>query len=171
MAFTFIRLNSGKKIDFVNPLPRQIDIHDIAYSLSGKCRFNDHTNEFYSVAQHCCNCCDNISDRDLAFEALMHDASEAYVGDVSAPLKALIPDYKKIEERVEKIIAKKFNLIFPHPPEVKEIDMVMLVTEMRDFMPGNDRKVLPFIPLPERLVSWDSNKAYEQFLMRYEQYR
>ena len=170
MSFTYIRLHSGKKFDFINPDPSEIDIKDIAYSLSGKCRFNDHTNQFYSVAQHCCLCADNVDDI-YKFDALMHDASEAYLQDIPSPLKALIPEYKAIEKGVEGIIAEKFNLAYPHPPQVKAIDMIMLVTEMRDFMPGDDRKCLTFEPLDESITGWDRMTAYIEFMNRYEKFR
>jgi len=98
----------------------------------------------------------------------MHDASEAYIQDLPSPLKTLLPQYKVLESRVEKAIAKKFNLTLPHPVEVKNIDMVMLVTEMRDFMKGNDRKRLTSKPLTEKLYSWSQEEAHREFMFRYD---
>ncbi len=54
-----------------------IDINDIAVSLSNICRFAGHLSHFYSVAQHAV-LCSQLVPQEFAFEALMHDATEAY---------------------------------------------------------------------------------------------
>lgn len=139
---------SGRYFDFLNPKPEAIDIHDIATALSRMPRFTGHTTEFYSVAQHSVEV-SRLVPPGHALAGLLHDASEAYMGDLASPLKQLVPDYKAIEKRVERAICARFGLAFPLDPCIKRADLTMLVTERRDLMPR---------PLPENggtdAVAW-----------------
>ncbi len=101
----------------------------------------------------------------------MHDGTESVYGDVSSPLKALIPQYKEIECNGEKAMSKKFKLKFPFPPEVKLIDMRILVTEKKQLMKGDDYKNMPFEPLDQKLEQWSPQKARGEFLRRYTKYK
>ena len=83
------------------------------------------------MAQHSV-LCSQIVPPEFAFEALMHDAAEAYCQDIPAPLKALLPDYRRIEERVEQVIRAKFSITPDMSAIVKYADLVMLATERRD---------------------------------------
>lgn len=132
-----ILTNSGAYFDFFDPVPHAIQIEDIAHALSNLCRFNGHCYDFYSVAQHSYIASFLVPEQ-YALEALMHDAAEAYVGDVTAPLKKLIPEYKVIEKRVHEAVFKHFGLNPELPKEVKHADLVMLATEQRDLMPAHD---------------------------------
>jgi hypothetical protein len=84
----WIQTYTGRAIYFDRP-PRadEIDFNDIAVALSRTCRFNGHSRVFYSVAQHSCLVALHQSDPELFLPALLHDAHEAYVGDVVTPLK------------------------------------------------------------------------------------
>lgn len=106
---SFILTLSGKKFDYINSTIDDIDIEDIAGALSNICRFAGHLSEFYSVAQHSV-LCSQLVEPEFAFEALMHDAAEAYCLDIPAPLKALLPDYRLIETRTDHLIRLKFGL-------------------------------------------------------------
>lgn len=124
---------TGRQFWPTDPRPEDFDLRDIATGLSQICRFNGHTNAFYSVAQHSV-LVSRIVPPELAWEGLMHDAAEAYIGDVIRPLKHALPDYRAIETRLEEVLAERFGLKYPWPPEIKEADNVLLMTERRDLV-------------------------------------
>lgn len=115
---------SGRFFDILKPEEYDFDIEEIATALSNLCRYTGHVCKFYSVAEHSVLVSRLLPDG-LALCGLLHDASEAYLGDVSSPLKKLLPDYKRIEERVEQAIARQFGFSFPYPTEVHEADKRM----------------------------------------------
>lgn len=125
---------SGRTFNLVKPDPDTICIGDIAHALSHLCRFTGHCRAFYSVAEHSYLSSYAVPHKN-ALEALLHDAAEAYIGDVSSPLKSLLPDYRAIEHRVEAAIRLRFGL--PEFPSecIKAADLAMLGAERRDLMP------------------------------------
>jgi 5'-deoxynucleotidase YfbR-like HD superfamily hydrolase len=129
----WIQTYSGKKFDLLNPTPESISIFDIAHALSNICRYTGHTKEFYSVAQHSVLASVNVPPKD-ALAGLLHDATEAYLTDISKPLKMLLPEYCKLEDKIYKIIAAKFGLPAELPASVKEADLRLLATEKRDLL-------------------------------------
>lgn len=129
---SWINILSGKHFNFLNITPESICIEDIAASLSNICRFTGHLQDFYSVAQHSVYV-SYLVPPEFALEALLHDAAEAYCNDIASPLKALLPDYRRIEKSVESAIAAKFSLPGEMSSQVKNADLIMLATERRDF--------------------------------------
>jgi 5'-deoxynucleotidase YfbR-like HD superfamily hydrolase len=120
----------GHRFEFHNPKARMVDVGDIAHALSLQCRFNGHVREFYSVAQHCVHVSGMLPDH-LALVGLLHDASEAYLGDLITPVKAMVPQFKVLEMKVEQAVADRFGFdsdLLDHPL-VKHADHVMLATE------------------------------------------
>ena len=135
----FVELISGKLFNPFHPDKHDIKIEDIAHSLSHLCRFNGHIPYFYSVAEH------SVLVLDLALEDdpkmspikqmqyLLHDATEAYIGDMVKPLKIGMPKFNKIEDRVWKEISSKFNINYIWDEKLKYYDIKALVTEYHIF--------------------------------------
>lgn len=108
-----IETDSGKVVDALNPKSSEIDINDIAHNLSNLCRFAGSTKQFYSVAQHCCHLSD-LCDEEYRLAALLHDAGEAYIGDLIQPIKS-IPEIYKIVSFIENSLLRAVLYKFSVP--------------------------------------------------------
>lgn len=128
-----IMLQSGGWFDFLDPLNSPFTIEDIAHGLAHVCRYAGQCSGFYSVAEHSLLVADIVSDHPL--EALLHDAAEAFMGDVTRPLKQLLPEYKRIEASVEDAILARLGLTAPIPKTVKDADLQVLAAEQLQIMP------------------------------------
>ena len=138
---TEITTFTKKRFDPLSPDVSLIDIKDIAHSLSLLCRANGHFPTFYSVAQHSINCAKEAKARGLGnrvqLACLLHDASEAYISDVTRPVKSALEKYKEIEKNLESKIYEKFlgsALTEEEYALMREIDDVLLYHEFFRFM-------------------------------------
>lgn len=166
----WVQTYTGKRMYFDRPKLCDIDIRDIAHGLSNMCRFNGQTREFYSVAQHCV-LVSHIVPRGAELWGLLHDASEAYLPDVTTPLKALMPQFKVFEEHIQEAIGDRFGLAWPMPPSVKAADRVALATEARDLMrDGEALNGLTAPPLRTRVEPLPPKVAEVLFLECFDQY-
>jgi hypothetical protein len=159
---------TGRAFWPLDPQPEDICIEDIAAALSKLCRFGGHTVKFYSVAEHLVHCA-NKAPAGFGLATLMHDASEAYLSDVIRPIKAHLTNYKAIEADLERVIATKFALPWPMPPEVKALDEAIIADEKEQACApsppipwshwNNDTK-----PLGVTLQFWKPKRAEREFL-------
>lgn len=156
------------------PEPCEIVIEDIAHSLSMQCRYQGHVREFYSVAQHSLMV-SMLVPRSLALVGLLHDATEAYCGDMIRPIKRDMLLYRQMESAIWRAVCSKFGFPFEVPQEVKHADKVALVTERRDLVTKNglpwkeDEEGITPVPFP--LVPLPPATAESMFLSYYEEYK
>ena len=127
--------------------PEQVFIVDIAHSLSRQCRFVGHCTGFLSVAEHSVRVAALVERQypELALTGLLHDAPEAYLGDIARPIKHLpeMAVYRLAETRAEEVLAKVFGTIFPLPPEVIAADREQLAIEMKSDRWDARRAMMP----------------------------
>lgn len=123
-------LRSGVYIDLSDPDYSRVHINDIAAGLARECRFAGQMHGYYPVAQHCV-IGSMIAPNHFKYAFLMHDAAEAIIKDIPSPLKALLPDYRKIEAMHEKRLFERFQVPMTKAmkEEVKIIDRIMLAAE------------------------------------------
>lgn len=124
---------SGKQFWPLDPRASEVDIVDIAHSLSQQCRYGGHCERFYSVAEHSVYV-SRMAPAKYKLTALLHDATEAYCVDVPRPIKRFLTNYKEIEDRIWKAIAEKFYLPEIMPDEVHIADNAVLLAEMGQIM-------------------------------------
>ncbi len=166
------------------PLVEDVRIKDIAHSLANLCRFGGHTHGpdgehlFYSVAQHSVLVSYTVP-VGYAIWGLMHDAAEAYIGDMIQPLKAApeLERFRMKELEVLSAIAERFRLEWPMPTDcaiaVGRADRWMVAAEARDLM-GNPAwaqdvraSVQPPLPPVLLITPLEHEAAYNEFLIRF----
>ncbi len=157
---------TGVKFYPRDPRSEEVRIIDVAHSLSHLCRFNGHCKYYYSVSEHSV-LCSLIVPKEHALIALLHDAQEAYVADLSRPLKVMLPDYGLMEAAVWRAVAERFGLPLDLPPEVKEADDRMCVTEWELLMTPGQWTIPELSPAEVKIRCLLPNQAKELFLDRY----
>lgn len=166
----FTQTYSGGKFYPRTPRGEDMDIADIAMALSKQCRFNGHCEGFYSVAQHAVLVSHRVPEW-CAREGLMHDAAEAWIGDLVTPVKYECPDYLSIEEGVEVVVARRFGLVYPLPAAVKKADRRICATEKRDLFGAcqwaETQRVDPYPDITITPLEWQD--AYVLFRERAEE--
>lgn len=139
-------------VDLADPNPAEFRLEDIARALAHVPRFSGLTAIPYSVARHSLFCLrlakmDGVTDAAVLRAVLMHDAPEAYLGDITRPLKALLPDYRRIEERLSAVLFHRFDVALPlFKARVAKFDNLALATEKAALFP--DAPDWPGLPDP-----------------------
>ena len=138
-----IKLRSGLYLDLAIPQPDQFTFLDIAGALSKICRFGAQIPRFYSVAEHSMLCAIQAyrdgHDNEVQAAVLLHDAAEAFIGDVVKPLKLMLPDYSRVESQMEKCIFDKYGIEHEkHKDIIREIDQSMLINERNQLFGADD---------------------------------
>lgn len=180
---------TGKHFDPVEIDPEQIDITDIAWSLSRISRFAGHTvtEVPYNVAQHSVFVADMIlqdtGDKICALGGLLHDAAECYIGDIPSPIKK-IPEMKAvidpIEENIIRAIFLKYmgrldaGIQFKYWTAIKFFDKKACAIEAHAFMhsrgaqwPGREDYDITLLELQQFESPQTSIVSYELFLNKF----
>jgi len=135
-----INTYSGKLFSILDPQPEQIDILDIAQGLAFKGHFAGQTPQFFSIAQHSILVADLLESQKLNSElillGLLHDAAEAYIGDMITPIKILLPVFQKIENSIVEAIALKYSLNLKLMKVIKYFDDQAKQIEFDSFYKG-----------------------------------
>lgn len=174
---TWIQTHSGKRVDMNDLRAEAFDITDIAHSLAHQARYNGHGKIFYSVAEHCVLMADWIlsetADREAAYAALMHDASEAYISDIPKPFKRFLTNYHELEDRFMTKISAKFGCAYPLPRIVKEADSRIVLDERVELFERvrDDWTWASTEPLGVPIKGLAPSAAKQVFLERYEALR
>lgn len=157
------------------------DIEEIAHALSMICRAGGHFRQFYSVATHSILIAEYFIKLNYDFKtirtALLHDATEAYIGDVITPLKNMFPEIKQFEDRLYSHIAVKFDLFREIPNVIKIADTKMLNLERSYLLPptnndwGTGYKFLNVEEKFKEMLFWDMGKTKKRFLELYNKYK
>jgi len=162
---------SHKMFDPLNPEVELIDIKDIAHSLSMLCRANGHFRSFYSVGMHCVNCAREAIargySRKVQLACLLHDGSEAYLSDVTRPVKEEIPQYREIEDPLQDVIWQKFLgevLTKEEYRQVFEIDDDILENEFPALMGAKLKETVPELACQAQFQFESFQKTEEEFL-------
>ncbi len=148
---------SGTVIDLYNPDANLITIEDIAHGLAYNCRWNGHTQGFWSVAQHCCMMFDQAPEGER-LKYLLHDAEEAYWGDMIKPLKNKIktacPEIIELMRLMRRIIFDKFGVAYPDKG-VEDKDFELLQWEFENIIKTKSA------------IFWPPDFAKQEFLERF----
>ena len=183
----WIATRSGKRFTPLKPQTDQIELTDIAAALSKICRYTGQCDRFYSVAEHSVRTlwaaervvkgiggkdpADTARNRsNLLRWALLHDAAEAYLCDVAAPIKSApqFALYRTLERGIEKTIAQRFKLPPAMPPEVTILDRLMLASEWPILMPKTQDPWGGKFPKPDLTlvenIGWTPATAEAHFL-------
>lgn len=148
---TWVQTVSGIPFDLLDPEPDMVRVEDIAHALSRIARFNGHTEgEPYSVAHHSMLVADLLASWGappaIVREGLLHDAAEAYYGDIVSPLKRAmvaicrdVSDFETVAERVDLVVRKTLGLNPDQSHLVRRADLVALAIERRDLFGACER--------------------------------
>lgn len=163
-----ILTHTGKRFDLFEPDADMIDPRDIAHSLAHLCRFNGHTREFYSVAQHSCIVAELVPE-EHKLTALLHDATEAYLGDMTRPLKQWMHAYQDFEDWTWQRVCERFDIPTDLPACVYQANLIALATERRDLMPADPaiwNCLVGIEPMTETIRPWSATEARLTFHRR-----
>lgn len=175
---TWIETWTGKQIHPLDPKPEDICLEDIAQGLSNKTRYNGQC-EFYSVAEHCVLLADWCTKMGLghllAINMLLHDASEAYLPDVTSPIKSLFPQFADSEKRMLHIIFQALKIdkleSEPYLSLQKGADRRIILNEKKAIQPNGGNfcwQADKFKPLQGVVIKkWSPNKAKKEFTSRF----
>lgn len=183
---TWTHTSRGRALDLLNPVAADIDLNEIGRALGHQCRYNGCLTHFYSVAEHSVHMARyflDIGDHESALGALLHDAAEAYTGDISHPVQeVLFRDndkarlaYQQMQMRLDMLIAEKVGcgVTLLHSPKVREADLRILLDERERLLVGRPRPwaVESMQPLGVRIQCWTPQEATRRWFNLFLQLR
>lgn len=185
------RMLSGRRLDLLDPDPKDVEIEDIAHGLARVARWNGQTigDHGFSVAEHSLFVLDIMMRLEpeapvqWQLAALLHDAPEYVIGDLISPFKAAIGiDYKKFEKKILVAIHKRFG-IFEMVDErlnalIKRADEISAYFEAIHIARFTQEEAVCYFKPPEpgdqRFTDWPGSivplsvrEAQKQFLSRF----
>ena len=167
----WLQLYSGKRFWPTDPHAEDVEIDDIAHSLSMQCRYAGHCVKFYSVAEHSVHIADWLYVKgftsDQVIAGLLHDATEAYLVDVPRPVKPFLPGYKEAEAAVWQAVATRFELPVEMPAIVKEVYSRIIGDERANMRHCAADWYATGEPLGIELQYWSPAEAEARFLDRF----
>lgn len=173
-----IKTYTGIMFDPLEPNAALIRIEDIAHALAMLCRANGHFKSFYSVGQHCINCAEEAAARGYSARVqlgcLLHDGSEAYLSDVTRPVKKALPKYLEIEEPLQNAIWNKWlknPLTTEEIEQIFEIDDMMLLNEFMILMDTALADNIPVLIGDSQFVFSGFKETKEEYLSKFENIR
>lgn len=176
-AGDYITTYTRKHFYPMDPNPEDLDVRDIAHSLSLICRGNGHVSTFYSVGEHCINCALEAEARDYAprvvLACLLHDASESYMSDVPRPFKRYLTDYLKMEDKLLSCIYNRFlgsDLTEEEQEKVKEIDNDLLAYDLLYLLDEGKKEELPALKLSYSYGKTKPSRIEENYQLLFEKY-
>src|SRR5208283_2029691 len=133
----WILLPSGTEFYVLDPRAEEIHISDIAHNLANNCRFHGSCRTHYSVAEHSLYAAYLLRREpvDIQLQALLHDATEAYLPDLAPQIKVAIPQFKALEDRLWAAICLRFGIRVEKPFIIKAADIACLVPEFKQLLP------------------------------------
>ena len=170
-----IEISSGRLVDLQSFDASLVTIAEVAHALGMLCRFGGHAKQFYSVAEHSVlmlqwfRTCRPNSSREEQRAILMHDAPEAFLVDLPRPIKAQLPAYRHMEERLAACLAERFDTA-DAVVDVERYDLEMLAMEKMHVMRSeNDWPSLDGVLVPNTVVPrfWDPDRARYEFAAAY----
>lgn len=157
-----INVISGRKVSLLDPQPGHITIMDITRGLAYRPHFGGHSPHFFSVAEHTLmvtkltmEAYPGAEHAHLWMVAMLHDASEAYLGDMVKPLKVHMPDFQKLEEKMTAAIFLKYKLNPADIALIKPFDKAVQEIEYECFYNNNRSAGLHF---------YTPKQAFEKFI-------
>ena len=168
-----IKTWSGKYVDLLNPTAAMVDLGDISHALHNLCRYTGHTRTFYSVAEHCILAAgiareDGCSHEEIS-AVLLHDAAEAYLSDISRPLKVLlrslgVTSYDDLSDKWDAAIGERFGIDFQkHYTLIKRVDNEMMLAEKHRFWPWDQEEWACLSGSERRFIDWLDCKPQDSY--------
>jgi len=181
---TWILTATGREFDLAHPSAQQIDIRDIAWHLAHICRFTGATSRHYSVAEHSLHVSLHVELQGLPpaaqLAALLHDAHEAYCGDVTTPVKeALGAAWSQFEWRLQRAVHKALRVstaFAAHCRDIVAADHAVMLKEVLVFLPEAYSLFAHISALPSEVdirseTDFTSEDWAGAFLQRYDELR